>query len=177
MEDHVYSDNVVLLTDIATKELTDPVVIEAVFYAILKNMKELNSHEVLKFISFFERYFEFLGKSMIDSFFREEEVIKYRKNIWQCFKNELMQKKYLYVLKKEFLESQKSEDYSMLPYLYTLLYMIENAMAVHEYYFIEQGNILLYASSDIMYFPKEEIKNPFYYDEMIRESMLELQKK
>ena len=40
MEDHVYSDNVVLLTDIATEELTDPVVIEAVFYAILKNMKE-----------------------------------------------------------------------------------------------------------------------------------------
>ena len=62
----------------------------------------------------------------------------------------------------------------MLPHLYILFYMIVSAMDIREYYLIEKGNILYYSLTSNTYLPREEIKNPFVYDEDIKESMLEL---
>lgn len=172
--DEVLEKNISLLCDIAVGDETNPLVIETVFQEIYQSISMMNPVNMREILLWLRRYFILLSQSMIYEIYREEDFLEYRHDILECLKHSFVHKKYLKELKKEFLKCQKNGEYSMLPHLYILFYMIVSAMDIREYYLIEKGNILYYSLKSITYLPREEIKNPFVYDEDIKESMLEL---
>lgn len=172
--DEVFEQNLLLLSNIAVGDETNPVIIEKVFSEIYHNIAIMNPVDIHEFLTWIRRYFFLLGKSMIDSFYHTKEFSMYRRDILQCLKNSLQHKKYLNELKKMFLKCQAEKAYSQLPHLFCVFYQIVCAMDIREYYLIETGNILYYDMKYITYIPKEEIVDPFDFDNGIKESMLEL---
>ncbi len=171
-----FNKNIALLSDIAVGDETNPLVIETVFQDIFKNIEVILPIYAKKFWIWLGRYFCFFGKSFLYLNYSGEEFTEYRRNILICLRNSLQQKKYLNQLRKEFLKCQNEELYSQLPHLYLIFFQFVCAIDIREYYLAETGNILSYAAKSITYLPKKEIVNPFVYDEIIKESMLDLKK-
>ena len=172
--DEVLEKNISLLCDIAVGQETRKLVIETVFQEIFRSISMMNPVNMREIFLWLRRYFILLSQSMIYEIYREEDFLEYRHDILECLKHSFVHKKYLKELKKEFLKCQKNGEYSMLPHLYTLFYMIVSAMDIREYYLIEKGNMLYYSLQCISYMPREKVEDPFSYDEMVKESMLEL---
>ena len=172
--DEVLEKNISLLCDIAVGQETRKLVIETVFQEIYQSISMMNPVNIREVFLWLYRYVTLLSQSMIYEVYQEEDFLKYRHDILECLKHSFVHKKYLKQLKKEFLKCQKEEEYSKLPHLYTLFYMIVSAMDIREYYLIEKGNMLYYSLQCISYMPREKVEDPFSYDEMVKESMLEL---
>ena len=172
--DDVFDKYISLLCDIAVGDETNPLVIETAFQGIFQSISMMNPVNMREILLWLRRYFILLSQSMIYEIYREEDFLEYRHDILECLKHSFVHKKYLKQLKKEFLKCQKEEEYSKLPHLYTLFYMIVSAMDIREYYLIEKGNMLYYSLQCISYMPREKVEDPFSYDEMVKESMLEL---
>ena len=169
-----FNTNMVILSDVAEGNVTDSAVIETIFFEIFQNMKTISPLYTKKFLQWFRFYFQFLGKFLVDVRYQGDDFIKYRKDVLLCLKNLIQQKQYFHQIKKEFLKCQKEEKYSKLPLLYTLFFKLLCAMDIQEYYLVETGNMLNYATRHITYLPKKEVIDPFYYDAVVKESMLEL---